>query len=156
VIYALFWLVQHLLTVLTAGMLRVPEIFLLSLVYALLTKGRDVSVKIIWTAFAGGLLWDIRWMGIPGFFTLSYVGVVLLVLWTWNTLPAPGRTLFVIFALFWAAQLFPSVLFFLLVLEQGVGDAGGTFFAVQQACAIPLSLLGVFLTNRMRNQIIED
>jgi rod shape-determining protein MreD len=149
-------MIQHLLTVLTAGMLRVPEIFLLSLVYGLLTKGRDANVSVIWTAFVGGLLWDLRWMGIPGLFALSYTGVALLVLWTWNTLPAPGRTLLVVFALFWAAQLFPAVLFFLLVLERGVGGAGGAFFAVQQACAIPLSLLGVFLTNRTRNQTIED
>jgi rod shape-determining protein MreD len=145
--HAVFWILQDLLAVLTAGTLQISEIFLLSLTYSLLTKDRDAAVGVIWAAFAGGLLWDLRWIGIPGFFTLSYVGVVMVVIWVWNALPLSGRTSSVVFFLFWTAQLLPSALF-LLVLGRGLGGAGWTLFAARQMFAIPLSLLGVFFCER--------
>ncbi|GHV45645.1 hypothetical protein FACS1894204_05330 [Synergistales bacterium] len=125
-----------------------PEIFLLSLVYSLLTKDRSANVAIIWTAFLGGLAWDLRWVGFTGFYTISYTAVVLLVIWAWSALPVSGRTTSVIFFLFWAAQLVPSVLFF-LTLER---DVDMTFFVMQQSCAAPLSLLGTFLCYRRINR----
>jgi len=141
--YCFFWLLQDFLTVLTEGAMRVPEIFLLCLVYRLLTKGRGINVFIIWMAFVGGLVWDLRWIGIPGFFTLSYVGVVMIVLGLWNTLPASGRAPFLVFFLFWGAQLLPTVLS-ILVLERNV-ESRWMLFCVQQGCAVPLSLLSAFL-----------
>jgi rod shape-determining protein MreD len=141
--HAIFWLVQDLLTVLTAGSMRVPEIFLLSLVYRLLTEEWDVNVSVIWMAFLGGVLWDLRWIGLPGFFILNYVSVVMLVLWAWNTLPVSGRTPFVIFLLFWTAQLIPAILS-VLVLERHTSQANWMLFGVQQGCAVPVSLLGAF------------
>jgi hypothetical protein len=140
---ALFWITQDLLAVLTSGTVRVPEIFLLNLVYRILTGDRDVYVPVVWTAFFGGLLWDMRWVGIAGFFALSYVAAVMVVLWVWNTLPSSGRTAFVIFFLFWTSQLLPVVLY-LLVLERGTENLSWTFFGVQQGCAVPLSLLSAF------------
>ena len=138
----IFWLVQDLLTVLMSGTVRVPELFLLSLVYRLLTCNRDAYVSCIWTAFFGGLLWDLRWVGIP-FFALCYVVVVMAIVLVWNTLPSSGRTMFVIFSLFWAAQLLPAVLS-VLILERGTGNASWTLFWVQQGCAVPVSLLSAF------------
>ncbi|MCL2009105.1 MAG: hypothetical protein FWG71_00985 [Synergistaceae bacterium] len=138
----IFWLVQDLLTVLMSGAVRMPEFFLLSLVYRLFTGGRDVYVPVIWTAFFGGLLWDLRWVGIP-FFALCYVVVVMMVMAAWNTLPSSGRTVFIIFLLFWAAQLLPAVLS-VLVLERKTGNVGWTLFGVQQGCAVPVSLLSAF------------
>jgi rod shape-determining protein MreD len=146
-IYVVFWILQDLLAVLTAGTLQVSEIFLLSLTYSLLTKDRDAGVGVIWTAFAGGLLWDLRWIGIPGFFALSYVGVTLAVIWIWNALPLSGRTPSVTFFLFWTTQLFPPALF-LLILGRDPGGAGWMLFAARQMLAIPLSFLGVFLCGR--------
>jgi rod shape-determining protein MreD len=142
-IYAVFWLAQDLLTVLTSGAMQMPEIFLLYLVYRLLTQDWEINVFVIWTAFCGGLLWDLRWVGIPGFFALSYVGVVMLVLWVWNTLPVSGRTHTVIFLLFWTAQLIPAILSTLL-LERNINQAKWAFFAAQQGCAVPVALLGTF------------
>jgi hypothetical protein len=141
-----FWLLQDFLSVLT-GSLPMPEIFLLSLVYSLLTEDRVANVVIIWTAFLGGLAWDLRWVGFTGFFTISYTTVVLLIIWTWNALPASGRTKPLIFFLFWVAQLIPSFLFFLTLGQ----DAGATFFVMQQGCAVPLSLLGTFLCHKRIN-----
>jgi len=139
---AIWWLVQDLLTVLMAGTVRMPEIFLLCLVYRLLTGERDTYVRVVWTAFFGGLLWDLRWVGIP-FFALCYVVVAMAVMSVWNTLPASGRTVFVIFFIFWAAQLLPAVLS-VLILERAAGNMSWELFAVQQGCAAPVSLLGTF------------
>ena len=138
----IFWLIQHLLTVLMSGTVRMPEIFLLYLVYKLFTGDRDDYVSVIWIAFFGGLLWDLRWVGIP-FFTLCYVVVVMMVMSVWNTLPSSGRTMFVIFFLFWTAQLLPAVLS-VLVLEREAGNLSWTHFGVQQGCAVPVSLLSAF------------
>ena len=143
----IFWILQDLLAVLTAGTLQISEIFLLSLTYSLLTEDRDAGVGIIWAAFVGGLLWDLRWIGIPGFFTLNYVGVVLIVIWTWNALPLSGRTSSVVFFLFWTAQLLPSILF-ILILRSDLGREEWTLFAARQMLAVPLSLLGVFFYER--------
>ena len=143
---ALLWLVQDLLTVLFWGVVEVPEIFLLGLVYQLLTEEREVHPGAIWIAFSGGLLWDLRWVGIPGFFTLGYVAVVMLALWLWNTLPASGRTLSVVFLLLCASQLIPPLL---PVLILG-GETGGAFFLLQQIWALPLVLLCVFLYARRK------
>jgi rod shape-determining protein MreD len=142
-IYVFFWLLQDFLTVLTFGTMQMPEIFLLCLVYRFLTQDWEVNVSLIWAAFFGGLLWDLRWVGVPGFFALSYVGVVMLVLWVWNTLPASGRTPFIIFLLFWTAQAIPAV-FSTLLLGRDVSPAKWTLFAAQQGCAVPVALLGAF------------
>lgn len=137
--FLLFWLLQDLLTVLSWGVIQVPEIFLLSVAYRLLSEEREDRLWAIWTAFFGGLLWDLRWIGIPGFFTLGYVCVVMLLLWVWNTLPMQGRTSFVFFALLETTQLLPPLL---PVFVFG-GDRGGVFFILQQVCALPLVLLCV-------------
>ncbi|MDR2180832.1 MAG: hypothetical protein LBP21_11030 [Synergistaceae bacterium] len=142
-IYAVFWLAQDLLTVLTSGAMQIPEIFLSCLVYRLLTRDWEVNIFVIWTAFLGGLLWDLRWVGIPGFFALSYVSVVMLVLWVWNALPVSGRTPLVIFFLFWTAQLIPTILSALL-LGRNISEARWMLFAAQQGCAVPVALLGAF------------
>ena len=142
-IYAFFWFLQDALTVLISGDIQIPEIFLLSLVYRLLTKDKDANVSSIWMAFLGGLLWDLRWVGVPGFFTLNYVCVVMGIIWVWNALPVSGRTLFVIFLLFWAAQLLPAILS-LFLLRYGSGSARWALFWLQQGCAVPLSFLGAF------------
>lgn len=144
----LLWLTQDLLTVLTWGFVEVPEIFMLGLVYQLLTEDREVHPGAIWIAFAGGLLWDLRWVGIPGFFTLGYVIVVMLVLWLWHTLPSSGRTLSVVFLLFSASQLIPPLL---PVLILG-GEPGGLHFLFQQLWALPLVLLCVLSYARHRRK----
>ncbi|MDR2527505.1 MAG: hypothetical protein LBD04_00605 [Synergistaceae bacterium] len=141
--HAVFWLAQDLLTVLTNGAVRVPEIFLLSLAYRLLTGEREAGVFSIWAAFLGGLLWDLRWVGFPGFYTLTYVAVVMGLLGLWNTLPAQGRTPLVVFSLFWASQLLPATLA-VLILHRAEDDAARSLFLMQQGYAIPLSLLSAF------------
>lgn len=145
--HVLFWLLQDLLTVLTWGSMQIPEIFLFSLVYRLLTRDREANIQVIWMAFAGGLFWDLRWVGFPGFFILNYLVAVMAVIWVWNTLPLPGRTPLIIFLLFWGAQLLPAVLS-AFILVRNVGTSGWLPFLVQQGCVLPLALSGVFFCSR--------
>ena len=142
--FVLLWLLQDLLTVLLGGRMQVPELFLLGLVFRLLTDGGEDRLWAIWSAFVGGLLWDLRWIGIPGFFTLGYVVVVMLVLWVWDAIPAHGQTFPVVAALLEASQLIPPLL---PVLILG-GDTGGGFFLAQQLYALPALLLCLYLYAR--------
>jgi rod shape-determining protein MreD len=144
VIYLAFWLFQDFLTVLTFGTMQIPEFFLLYLVYRLLTQDREKNISVIWAAFLGGLIWDLRWIGIPGFFILSYVSAVMVVLWVWNTLPVSGRTPAIIFLLFWATQLLPAFLS-TLILRRSAGGEKWILFGFQQGCAVPIALLSTFL-----------
>ena len=148
-IFVLLWLLQDLLTVLFGGMMQVPELFLMGVVYCLLLDEGEDRLWAIWSAFAGGLLWDLRWVGIPGFFTLGYVAVVMLVLWVWSAVPLQGRTGFIAFLLLEASQLIPPLL---PVLILG-GDTGGGFFLMEQLYALPALLLCLFLyTHRAEDE----
>lgn len=149
----LFWFAQDFLTVLSSGVLQIPEIFLGRLIFRLLTEERESYVPLIWIAFVGGLCWDLRWVGVPGFFALTYVGVVLAVLCIWNMLPTSGRTLGVVLFLFWVSQLVPALLYVFL-LAGGVGDVRWTLFGLQQLSVIPLLLGAVFLY--MRNVKVKN
>ena len=131
------------------GVMQVPEIFLLTVAYRLLLEEGEDRLWGIWTAFFGGLLWDLRWIGIPGFFTLGYVCAVMLILWAWNAIPVQGRTSMVFFALLEVTQLLPPLL---PVLIFG-GDRGGAFFALQQALALPLVLLCVYRYSRRMKEL---
>ena len=147
--FVLLWLLQNFLTVLLWGAAQAPELFLLGVVYCLLTDDGEERLWAIWTAFAGGLLWDLRWIGIPGFFILGYVSVVTLVLRVWSAVPAHGRTPFLAFILFEASQLIPP-LFPVLILG---GDAGGDFFLWQQICALPAVFFCLYLYARRLKDI---
>ena len=143
----LLWLLQDLLTVLFGGVIQVPELFLLGIVYRLLKDEDEERVWAIWTAFGGGLLWDLRWVGIPGFFSVGYVAVVLLVLWVWSNIPLQGRTRFIVFLMLESSQLIPPLL---PVLILG-GETGGSFFLMEQFYALPALLLCLwFYSQRMK------
>ena len=149
--FVLLWMLQDLLTVLLGGVMQVPEFFMLGVVYRLLIayEGED-RVWAIWTAFGGGLLWDLRWFGIPGFFTLGYVAVTILSLRIWNAVPVQGRTPLVVFVLLEAAQVIPPLI---PVLILG-GNTGWGFFLIQQLCALPALLLCLCLySRRMKDDI---
>ena len=97
----------------------------------------------IWTAFAGGILWDLRWIGIPGFFTLGYVIVVLIVIQVWGMIPPQGRvsgTNIIVFILLECSQLIPPLL---PVLILG-GNTGWAYFLTQQIWALPAILFTMY------------
>lgn len=141
----ILWLLQDLLTVFIGGGMQIPGIFMLGLVYKLLIdEGSEDSLWAIWSAFAGGILWDLRWIGIPGFFTLGYVVVVMIVIQVWGVIPPQGRASgisLLVFALMEVSQLLPPLL---PVLILG-GSAGWNFFLLQQAYSLPAILLSMYI-----------
>ena len=148
--FVILWVLQDFLTVLLGGRMQVPELFLLGIVFRLVTTEKDGGDRLwaIWSAFAGGLMWDLRWVGIPGFFTLGYVVVVLIVLWVWSAVPTHGQTVLVAMALMEASQIIPPLL---PVLALG-GSTGWGFFLAQQAYSMPALLLCLYLYVRRDGQ----
>ena len=148
----ILWLIQDLLTVLTGGGMQIPGLFMLGIVYKLVAVDdnpelrNEGSLWAIWSAFAGGILWDLRWIGIPGFFALGYVMVVMIVIQVWGAIPPQGRasgTSLIVFALMEVSQLLPPML---PVLILG-GNAGWPFFMMQQVYSLPaiLSCMYIYL-----------
>ena len=147
----ILWLVQDLLTVFTGGGMQIPSLFMLGLVYRLLVdEGKENIVGdlsnlwAIWAAFGGGILWDLRWVGIPGFFTLGYVIVVMTVIQVWGMIPPQGRASgnsMIVFMLMEISQLVPPLL---PVLILG-GSAGWKFFLMQQVYSLPAILITMYI-----------
>ncbi len=141
----ILWLAQDLMTVLTGGGMQIPGLFMLGLVYRLLIdEGSEDSLWAIWSAFAAGVLWDLRWVGIPGFFALGYVIVVMIVIQVWGSIPPQGRasgTSLIVFALMEVSQMLPPLL---PVLILG-GSAGWNFFLMQQVYSLPAILLCMYI-----------
>ena len=141
----ILWIIQDLLTVFAGGGMQIPGVFMLGIVYKLLFyEGSDDSLWAIWTAFAGGILWDLRWIGIPGFFTLGNVIVVLIVIQVWSFIPPQGRDSgngLIVFVLLEISQLVPPML---PVLILG-GSTGWNFFTIQQGYSLPAMLFTMYL-----------
>ena len=141
----ILWLIQDFLTVLNGGEMHIPGLFMLGLVYNLsFNDSSDVNLRAIWSAFAGGILWDLRWIGVPGFFTLSNVIVVMIVIQVWGAIPPQGRTSgtgLLVFVLMEISQLIPPML---PVLILG-GNTGWTFFLIQQAYSLPAISVTMYL-----------
>ena len=130
------------------GVMQLPELFLMGIVYKLIAEEREDKLWAIWTAFFGGLLWDLRWVGVPGFFTLGYVAVVALILWAWRVIPVHGRTLWVVFLLLESSQFIPNIV---PVLILG-GSTGGSFFISQQIYALPALLICLYIYAKQAEQ----
>ena len=142
----ILWLIQDLLTVFVGGGMQIPGLFMLGIVYKLLfDEGIDDSLWAIWAAFAGGILWDLRWVGIPGFFTLAHVIVVLIVIQVWGIIPPQGRIsgngFIIVFLLLEASQLIPPTLPILIL----GGNTGWSFFLMQQAYSLPAILFTMYI-----------
>ena len=143
----ILWLIQDLLTVFTGGGMQIPGLFMLGVVFRLLftdNNNDDGNLWAIWSAFAGGILWDLRWVGIPGFFTLGYVVVVLIVIQVWGIIPPQGRvsgSSLLVFILLECSQLIPPML---PVLILG-GNTGWGYFLMQQVYSLPAILLTMYI-----------
>lgn len=128
------------------GGMQIPGLFILGITYKLLAfdNNGDSNLWAIWGAFAGGILWDLRWIGIPGFFTLGNVIVVLIIIQIWGSIPPQGRTTgtgFLVFCLIELSQLVPPLL---PVLVFG-GDIGWSLFWLRQTYALPMVLFTMYL-----------
>jgi rod shape-determining protein MreD len=144
----ILWLIQDFLTVFAGGGMQIPALFMLGLVYKLLIdEGSEDSLWAIWSAFAGGILWDLRWVGIPGFFTLGYVIVVLIVIQVWGMIPPQGRisgTGILVFTLLEVSQLLPPMLPVMILGSLGGANGLGVLL-MRQVYSFPAILLCMYL-----------
>lgn len=135
---AVSWLFQDFLQVFLSQNIPVPEYFLLFLLFRVLLQEENDKTA-VWVAFTGGILWDLRWTGLPGLSSGLYVFVVLLISWLWHLFPATGRMTWVFCLLLWFG---PLIVFIIRTL---VWNAGGSFpvsgFLVQQLCIIPIIII---------------
>ena len=104
----LSWYLQDTFAVLSSNALLVPDIFLLYILYYSFSDfswDQEKEILLIWISFFGGILWDLRWIGIPGIFALIYAGTFLCALWAWSLFPESGHTASMFFIILWASQL---------------------------------------------------
>ena len=141
-IYLLSWYAQDFLQVLGTGTALVPEVFLLTLVVLSVFRPEKGS-EILWAAFLGGIVWDLRWVGFPGITSLVYGITLTAVQFFWNSLPVSGRTV----PLFGASLLAASIPIALTRIFLSGYREGGVFMAwlLQQSYMLPLLLLACAL-----------
>lgn len=147
----ILWLIQDFLTVFSGGGMQIPSIYMLGIVYSLLVDDGNENTapdmsKLwgIWASFIGGILWDLRWVGIPGFYTVGYVIVVMTVIQVWGMIPPQGRAsgnTLIVFMLLEISQLLPPLL---PVLILG-GSIGWNFFLMQQVYSLPAILITMYI-----------
>lgn len=85
-----FWYVQDFLQVLFGSWTIAPEVFLISMMTLGLSDDRSFH-PYVWGCFLGGLMWDLRWTGIPGFTGALYSFLFAFIRITWFATPKEGR-----------------------------------------------------------------
>ena len=136
----LSWYLQDILAVLSSNALLVPDIFILYILYYRFSDfswDQGKESLLIWISFFGGILWDFRWIGIPGLFALIYAGTFLCALWAWNLFPESGHTASIFFIILWASQL-PGFFAGLFLWNIGT-EYYFKSMLIYQAYSIPLS-----------------
>ena len=88
------WLLQDFAQLLLMGICIVPDVFLMTALFMALLPGvsGERQTKLVWAAFVGGLLWDLRWTNLPGLSAAIGGGVLGLICFLWYKTPAQGRT----------------------------------------------------------------
>lgn len=142
---ALVWLFQDMFQVLAMGLMLAPEFFLLVSLYGVVSRPlypTDVA-KWIWFVFAGGVIWDLRWLGMPGMSSLINVSAVSLAAWIWARTPTGGRTVPMFALLAAAAHVMSGVLHYLS--WDVPSRAALRLFAIQQLIAVPVLIVLCFV-----------
>ncbi|MDR3076622.1 MAG: hypothetical protein LBU26_04925 [Synergistaceae bacterium] len=143
------WLLQDLLQVLAMGIVMVPEFFLLFVMFAIVSgslRPERISV-LIWLAFAGGVVWDLRWVTYPGMSGLVNVLSVLAIYTVWNRTPLAGRSVLLFGLLSGAAHFLSGVGHYIAWAVPG--QAAMRMFLIQQLLGVPvLALLCMIMAFR--------
>jgi rod shape-determining protein MreD len=90
VIYIFWWLLQDLLQVLVHGWIFVPDVFLMALLFALPLKNHEEGL-LLWIAFFGGILWDLRWSGLIGLTAGLYLLALMGMKGIWELVPPSAK-----------------------------------------------------------------
>lgn len=145
----LVWLLQDMLQVLAMGIMLVPEFFLLVVLYKIVS-GPLYPTRVaqwIWFAFAGGVMWDLRWVGVPGMSALINVAAVVSVYWIWDRAPAGGRNALLFAMAAGGAHVLSGVAHY--VAWAVPSQATLRLFLIQQLIAVPV-LIGLCLIYALR------
>jgi hypothetical protein len=87
----LSWYAQDLLQVFMTQTWLAPEIYMIALIWCATQRGEENSLKWIAAALAGGLMTDIRWIGVPGFCGALYTAALFVARYMWYQIPAANR-----------------------------------------------------------------
>ena len=136
------WYVQDLFQVLLSGKFLVPDIFLVFLIYRMTREPKDV-LSVVWPAFVGGFLWDLRWTALPGLTAAIYSLIAGVCVVVWNQVPDSGRNarLFLVLAL--SAQILAGLVRFI-----SWGSSRGALveaLAFQQFSALPVVIVAALM-----------
>ncbi|MDR1965588.1 MAG: hypothetical protein LBQ36_02655 [Synergistaceae bacterium] len=138
---AAVWLLQNFLQVLAMGFMLVPEIFLLVVSYEIVSgplRAERVSMW-LWFAFAGGILWDLRWATSPGMSGLINVGVVMAIYLIWKRTPIAGRSVFLFAVLAGVAHFLSGIAHYLAWATPS--HIAVRMFLIQQLLSVPVLAL---------------
>jgi len=136
-IAAVIWLVQDFMQVFSMGICIVPDIFLFSVLLLALTPGSGTGRQsaLIWAAFAGGLLWDLRWTNLPGLTAAINGAAVAAACHIWHKVPAQARTVTLFVIISGCAHLLSGIIHFCFWTIPS--QAAIRQLAVQQLLAVP-------------------
>lgn len=138
---AVCWLLQDMMQVCAMGFMLVPELFLLTAVYKLLS-GSSAPRRVsgwIWFSFAGGLLWDFRWSDAPGMSALLNVLCLSIGFWFWNRTPAGGRSALLFAAIAGGSHVLSGLAHYMAWAVPS--QAAIRMFLAQQFFAVPVLIL---------------
>ena len=136
------WYVQDLFQVLLSGKFLVPDLFLVFLIYRMTGDPKDVH-SVVWPAFVGGFLWDLRWTALPGFTAAVYsllAGVCVVV---WNQVPDSGRNARLFLVLVLSAQVLAGLVRFISWGSSRGALVGALTF--QQFSALPVVIVAALM-----------
>lgn len=71
------------------GWILAPDVFLMALLFALPLKDHEGGL-LLWVAFLGGILWDLRWSGLIGLTGGLYVMALMGMKGIWELVPPFG------------------------------------------------------------------
>ena len=94
---------------------------------------------LIWIAFTGGIIWDLRWVTFPGMSGLVNSLSVLAIYTVWNRTPITGRSVLMFGLLAGAAHFLSGVVRYLA--WPSPGETVLRLFLVQQLLGIPFLAL---------------
>lgn len=148
ILLSLIWLLQDFAQLLLMGICMIPDVFLLTILFIALLpeKSKEEQSKLVWIAFFGGLLWDLRWTNLPGLTSAISGGVIGLACFIWQKLPAIGRTPLAFMAVSAFCELVYALghYFFWTIPSQSALRQ----FIVQQLIAVPVIIIFAWLFGR--------
>jgi hypothetical protein len=134
---AVAWLLQDISQVLSMGVLLVPDFFILTVAYGIVsgTLAKERISILIWLSFAGGVLWDFRWSATPGISGLVNSLAVLAIYTAWARTPLAGRGVWLFALLAGIAHLSSGMAHYIAL--SGTTQTVVRMFLAQQLLGIP-------------------